>query len=393
MIRCSTLSWPTRASDSLTILLGDGRGAFAPASSISLDGGTAPRHVIDLDVDGDGVIDLVTANFAADTVSILTANGDGTFQPAQTLELAGGRGPSRVAVADLDSDGRVELVTANEATNDLTILSSHTDGTFRATRVWLGGAQLPTDVQATDVNADGKPDLVIVNRGSHDATVLIGLGNALFREPRRVLLNGAQSPTRVQVTDLNSDGSLDLLTANAGTDDIAVVWGNGDGTFQSVHERVISDGKSPQAAALADFDGDGHLDVATANIDSNDVTLLLGQGNGTFGGPTYLQLDQGSQPAAIAAADLDGDGFEDLVTANSNQHTAAVLFGVGDGTFSRPMNLYLGGALEPRDVVVADFNLDGHVDLVTANAGSDDTALLLGRGQRHFDPVVRLGHR
>ena len=149
---------------------------------------------------------------------------------------------------------------------------------------------------------------------------------------------------------MNHDGSLDLITANSAGNSISVLLGNGNGTFQAAITTGLGAGTQPMGLALGDFNSDGKLDVATANYGSNSVSILLGNGNGTFKSPTQVALAKGQsvQPLAIATADLNRDGTLDLVTANSGTNDMSVLLGKGNGTFSVYGSLRNGHRARPR---------------------------------------------
>jgi hypothetical protein len=161
--------------------------------------------------------------------------------------------------------------------------------------------------------------------------------------------------------------------------------GNGDGTFQT--QRTFPVGSFPYSVAVGDFNGDGHQDLAVANVDDNTVSVLLGNGDGGFGPPTSLPV--GSAPFSVAVGDFNGDGRLDLVVADSNPNgggLASVLLGNGDGTFQTQRTFPAGGG--PTSVVVGDFNGDGHQDLAVANAVDNTVSVLLGNGDGNFGPTT-----
>ena len=214
---------------------------------------------------------------------------------------------------------------------------------------------------------------------------------------RGTLLLGGQTPgtgistgpVYVAVGDMNNDGNMDLVTANSAGNSISVLLGNGNGTFQTAITTGLVGGIQPMGLALGDFNNDSKLDVATADYGSNDVAILLGNGNGTFQTPTLEALAPGLsvQPLAIASADVNKDGILDLVTANSGTNDVSVLLGNGDGTFSVYASYGTGsGATSPSNVALGDVNHDGNVDIVVANYGSGTAglAVLLGNGDGTF---------
>jgi VCBS repeat protein/FG-GAP repeat protein len=184
------------------------------------------------------------------------------------------------------------------------------------------------------------------------------------------------------IADLNGDGKLDLATANFNSNDISVLLGNGDGTFQPPVN--FSAGTAPVALAYADFNHDGKLDLATANNTSNDVSVLLGNGDGTF--QPAVSYPAGTAPLGIAAGDLNGDGIPDLVAANENSNNIAVLFGNGDGTFQPAVLLYMGGC--PAVPAISDFNLDGRPDIVVSDICANLVSVFTGNGNGTFQGPI-----
>jgi len=175
----------------------------------------------------------------------------------------------------------------------------------------------------------------------------------------------------VAVADLDGDGAPDLATANVASDDVSVLLGNGDGTFRD--QQRFAAGNGPYSVAVADLDSDGTPDLATANSGSHDVSVVLGNGDGTF--RAQQRFAAGNGPYSVAVADLDADGAPDLATANYTSDDVSVLLGNGDGTFRAQQRFAAGNG--PYSVAVADLDSDGAPDLATANYGTDDVSVLL----------------
>jgi predicted dehydrogenase len=368
----------------VSVLLGNGNGTFQAATNISVGSGTYPASVAVADLNGDGKLDLVTANNgdSANTVSVLLGNGNGTFKAATNFAI--GTEPVGVAVADLNGDGHPDLIATNESSNTVSVLLGNGNGTFLAALNYSTGTGAYS-VAVADVNGDGRPDLVVANGGSNNVSVLLNTcpppGTGSFQAARNFATG--TGPYALAVADLNGDHHLDLVTANArSSGTVSVLLGNGNGTFQA--PQNFATGKGPDAVAVADVNGDGHPDLITANNSDNTVSVLLGNGNGTFQSAQNFATDTG--PVAVAVADVNADGHLDLVTANRGSNTVSVLLGNGDGTFQAAQNFAVGKY--PDSVAVADVNGDGHPDLVAANSfngsGGDTVSVLLGNGNGTF---------
>src|SRR6266699_918738 len=209
-----------------------------------------------------------------------------------------------------------------------------------------GSKNGPSGMAVGDFNGDGKLDLAVVNFGDWNIYVLLGNGDGTFQAARSVYFaSGGGFPWYVVTADFNGDGKLDLAVSNYGDNSFSVLLGNGDGTFQP--PRTLPIGTHPALVAVGDFNGDGKPDLAVADYGcpldctsspSNTVTVLLGNGNGTFlPGPS---LTVGNGPAGVAVGDFNGDGKPDLVITNHHGNTVTVLLGNGDGTF-QPAQTFL----------------------------------------------------
>lgn len=356
--------------------------SFSPAVSYPVSG--SPQAVVTGDFNGDGRLDLAVANSSSNSVSILRGNANGTFQPAQNF--ATGAVPRSLAVGDFNKDGKLDLVTANAGAYEVSVLSGNGDGTFRApTNIEIGLRQL--SVAVGDFNSDGTLDLAVASTvlysgynasypGAVEYDVLLGHGDGSFGAPSRNKISFGDSiyTAAVTVADFNNDGKLDFAMALATqfSQNVTVALGTGAGALGPATSFTV--GYAPEAVAAGDVNGDGKVDLVTANLSGDSVSVLLGSGTGSFG--AAQDYDAGSQPRSVAMADFDGDGKIDLVSANAVGVT--VLLGNGTGSFKGPVSVAAGSY--PFGVAVGDFNGDGRRDVVSANANSNNVSVLLNDG-------------
>jgi hypothetical protein len=347
---------------------------------------TAPKAMVSADFNGDGQPDLAVVNTGGYNVSILLGNGDGTFQTAVGYGV--GLSPNSIAVADFNHDGKLDLAVGNSGcpypggvcgSGSVTILLGNGDGTFQTPLVFsVGTSIIVNSLAAGNFNGDGNVDLAVGIRNSQGGAIAIylGQGDGTFQAGAvyRIGPQGSQPPQAILVADFNGDGKADLAVADGSeSNNVSILLGNGDGTFQGPVQYTA--GTSPYALLAADFNGDGKLDLAVANADAgtNSVSILFGNGDGTF--QAHVDYPTGVGPHSLALGDFNGDGKPDLIAADAVSSTLSVLFGNGDGTF-QPSQDFLVGA-SPASILAGDFNSDGQLDLVVANFGSNTVSVLL----------------
>ncbi len=317
---------PNGSAGSVSMLLNQGNGTFAP--KVDYLAGVQPASVAVADVDGDGKTDLVTAN--GNKVNVLLNKGDGTFAApiSYAADSSGFSSVHLVQAADLNGDGKPDLVTLRSI-NDLSsanVLLNKGDGTFAAPVSYAAGWS-PYGVAAADLDGDGKPDLAVANFGNNDpsnssVSVLFNLGNGTFAAPINYV--AVVNPTSIVASDLNGDGKPDLAVLNGasmGIKKVSVLFNLGNGTFAAAVNYPV--GYVPKQIVAADLNGDSKPDLAIVNTDTDDVSVLVNLGNGTFA--PRVDHAVGDAPFGIAAADLDGDGRTDLATADGNGNTVTLL--------------------------------------------------------------------
>jgi hypothetical protein len=355
------------------VMLGKGDGTFVEGATFL--GTYYVRSLAIADINGDGRPDVA---IAIDHVSVQLQAADGTFDPGLP-QYPTGAGATSVALGDLNGDGKLDVVTANTAS--VSVLLGKGGGSFAGKVDYAVGGK-PAVLLLGDVNSDGKPDIVTDVPGG----VLLAKGDGTFtaKSDDGTGIGG----TSMALGDLNGDGKLDVATVTymgytnyAGT--VSVRLGNGDGSFAAATGYRV--GVDPDSAALGDVNGDGKLDIVVANQGGDgyqSISLLLGQGDGTFGTDQRLSSEYG--PRWIALADLNGDGKLDIFTRDEVA-SPSVYLGNGDGTFATRLSstfdaVYLAA--------LADVDGDGKVDVVAA-AGS---TIEVQFGQGDGNPGLKIAY-
>ena len=253
-----------------------------------------------------------------------------------------GNGAQFIASGDFNGDGFPDLAVSNGADSTVSVLLGNGDGTFTAPQAFPAGiGSFTAGITVGDFNGDGLLDIAVVDALNNNVDVLLGNGDGTFQPPQMYLAvpNGC-CPLVIAVGDFNGDGAADLVvtsTFNFGT--VVVLLNNGNGAFAA--QQPSSTGIGPEALVVGDFNHDGFLDVAVANLMSNSVSVLLGNGDGSF--QPQQQYNVGMVPDGITAGDFDGNGSLDLAVSNSGDKTVSVLLGNGNGTFQTQQTYPVGG--------------------------------------------------
>lgn len=352
----------------------DAQVSFAPAANYTV--GRSPYSVVAADVNGNGKIDLISANMTDGTLSILTNGTDEIFGSNATLNVGSGSwsGAKSVAAADINGDGAMDLICANIggysnsvfiSGNTLSVFTNNGSGDFGSNATLNVGSQ-PFCVITADVNGDGKPDLICANNTGNSLMVLTNNGTGGF-----VLsaLMSASSPISVVAADINGDGKPDLIYVNRSS--VVVFTNKGSGTF--AFASSFSSGNGPIDVTAADVNGDGKVDLITADYDGNTLTVLTNDGSGNFARSATVPV--GNNPYSVVAANVNGTGKPDLICANINSGSLTVLTNDGSGGFLLAATLTVGSA--PITVVAADVNGDGKPDLICANYGDGTLSVLI----------------
>ncbi|MCX8155823.1 MAG: lamin tail domain-containing protein [Verrucomicrobiae bacterium] len=342
--------------------------------------GAQPVAVVTGDFNRDSKLDAACANAAGNSISLLFGNGQGGL--AAPVELPIGGVVTHLATGDFNRDSRLDLVVAGGRDNRISLLIGGGDGTFASPFHVPSGSNV-TAVAVTDLDKDGKPDVLCTHFDDNTLGIHFGNGVGWIRNSTSIPV-GTQ-PLALLADDFNADTRPDIAVAEYGQGTIRILLGAGNGGFLSQHTYIT--GTGPRAMAAGDFNGDGRRDLAVAHSDGL-LVVLRNVGLGLFAATNQVWL--GGSPAGLLAADINRDGLLDLVVSDEADSSLKVLLGLGDGTFQNYYQdqgafYWLQGL--PGGLALGDFNKDTFADVVVAQWGSDEVAVLLNNYQPRVLPM------
>ena len=356
----------------------------------------AVRSIAVADFDVDGKTDLIALNGGnSGTFNLLLGDGTGAF-PTRGAYAQKGRAPNAIAAGDFNNDGRPDVVIANgiSVQGDASVFLNndlHFDQAIPVNWTSPGTIVNTTSVAVADFNSDGKLDLVATNIEFHGVSVALGDGTGHFTN-RKGFNTGGTFPQHVVARDFNGDGKPDVAVANSGSGggNVGILLGDGAGSFGT--PTAYAAGVSPLFIAAGDFNSDNKADLAVvSNGTASNVAILLGDGAGAFGAPANYSTG-GRSPYSIAAADFNGDGKTDLAVANQQSANVGLLNGDGAGNFQLTA-AYDTGAGNPNVVVAPDLNGDAKPDLVLGHQFSRRVAVLLNNcGAPESTPTLNINN-
>ncbi len=372
----------TSIFDKVYVALADGSGGFEAATEHAV--GSQPLAVTVADVDLDGRLDIVTTNSQSASVSVLLAQVGGGFSAA--VNYAVGPMPYSLKIADINGDSFPDIVTVNENDNSVSVLSGLLIGGFAPAVEYETGAN-PRDLDLLDINRDGLLDIVTANHESADVSIILAKASGGFSPPISLPVGFQYAVKKIATASLNGDNTADIIVAHnyqssSEWSSIGVLLSQND-ELPRAHARYQT-GEEPTSVKVADVNGDSNNDVVVANSFSDTVSVYLGRSDGSLDDPVYYNTLHG-RPRSVAIADVNLDGLIDIITANGREDSVSVLLGESTGGFLSASTYAVDDG--PISVVTGDVNNDGKPDIITSNLDDNSVSVLYGKGSAGFETV------
>ena len=297
--------------------------------------------------------------------------------------------PRSLAVAHFNNDTWLDIVVVNRAIPSISVYLASDDGTFTKPNIYPTGPHSdPYMVVAGHLNYDQFLDIVIANFDTNNIEIFQGNGQGSFVS-QLILSTNSSHPIYIHLVDLNNDTLIDIVTANYGTNSICIFYGDRDGHFSHSIVYGLDYDSLPYSIISGDFNNDNHLDLVITNYGTNNIQILLANGNTSFSHHKIFSTGIQSHPHAIVLGYFNNDILLDIAVANSGTNSVGVFLGMGNGTFTSQTSYFLGDA-SPQSIGIHDFNKDNRVDIVVTGKGSGNIAVLLGHGNGTFSAATTI---
>lgn len=342
----------------------------------TLSGLASSRAIAYGDIDGDGDIDLAIANLAGNSVAMLLNDGLGGFTAQSPINIGAATGPVFVQLVDLNGDGSLDLTTANNASGSISVCLNNGSGTFGSPTAYAGAltTSSPLGSALGDLDGDGDLDLLLTDTSVNSISIFFNDGTGNFGAAT-VMVTGS-SPRSMALGDIDNDGDLDL--SYVFTNNVAVCFNNGSGSFT---QTAYSVGSSAKTVVMGDYDKDGDLDLAVSrnNTNPSTITILSNSGNGVCSVLTPFNV--GNNLDLFSTADVDGDDDLDLVMPNLSGNDVSVYLNDGSASFTLGTTLTIGAGNSPRGAAVVDLDLDGDLDIALPNFTSGNISTFFNQAR------------
>ena len=355
---------------SVSVLINNGDGSFKEKVDYVINANPRSLFLADIGEDTNRDIDIITANYQDDTVTILTNNGVGTF--TIKINYTVGKGPYSIFLGDVgeDKNNDLDIITANTDENKISILENNGNGTFTGKKTYRVGNE-PKGIFLADLDRNGYKDIITNNWADYTVSILINNGNSTFK--KNVTYSVGGGPRSIFISDLDGDDDEDIITANQFNDNVSVLFNNGNGIFATRVDYSV--GARPLSVYAADIDKDEDIDIVTTNLLSNTISILTNKGDGTF--LPKLDRSVGDGPYSVFLTDIgeDPDNDMNIITANNKADTVTILISNDPPTIS----------LQEPDGVDDTVEINSSYKIIWTDYDTDDNAIITLKYIRYND--------
>ncbi|CAF0955106.1 unnamed protein product [Adineta ricciae] len=372
-------------TSTITILTGNGDATFNNSLSYSTGKKSNPCSITIGDFNQDQQLDLAIVNSGTSTMGIVFGYNNGTFSDQVTYSTGLNSRPSFIASGDFNSDNRTDLAVVNSQANNVMIFEQTANKTMAPiTTHWIEYGSQPSSFVIVDYDQDDRPDAILANTGGNNILLLSQYASNPVVNLATYLIQTAAYPIFVATRDFNKDGQLDIVVLNQATSTIGILFGQGNGTFTNLTLYSVGNTSQPYFLAIGDVNNDQQLDLVVVLTSISEILILLGNADGTFRYGNQYSTGNNSTPYSIVLVDLNNDTFLDIIVGNVVANNIAIFLGNNDGTFADYTTYSIQSGSNFISVSTGDVNHDNVIDIVTANFGSNSFCVLLGYGNGSF---------
>ena len=374
-------------TNSISLLSNYSDGNFLDISMLSTGIDSHPQSLTIADFNGDKTLDMAVANAWTDEINVFVGFNNGSFDTKLTYS------PSSIVSVDINNDSHIDIIVANEGTNNIEIFLSFNYLKFSYNYIYIPGLlPQPYAVIADHFNNDTFVDLAVINHNVKVFLIYLGYGNGSFANPISNLLKKEFSGAiALAAGDFNNDSYTDIVIAND-KHSISIFLGLGNGTFRFLDSYAPTTDFNATSVAVADMNHDGYLDIVATDPTGRKVYLFEGNGNGSFTNQILYSISKESYLTCVAIADMDNDSHPDIIFTDSSTNDVSILFGYGNGSFTNVETLFTDDNSEPISIAIDDLDNDHILDIVVANQGSSSISIFYGLGNRKFSSDLFILH-
>ena len=372
-------------TDNIGIFLGHPDGNFTAQTTYSTSSGSKPYSVAANDFNNDGHFDIVVVNSGKNNIGIFLGYGSGNFTSQTTYSIFPGTNPHSIIIGDFNQDYQLDVAVSNHDTNNISVLIGYNDGSFAVPTMHSTGVDSgPFGMTAGDFDNNNQSDIAVVNSGTNNIFVLMGYSVIQSQTPTTYSTGDASHPYLIAIADFDNDTQLDLAVLNYGTNNVGIFLGYGNGSFQEQMTFSTGDNSLPYAIVVSDIDNDNYLDIVVGNPNIQSLGLLYGYGDGTF--DTVVQYPTGdlSYPRWVIVNDFNSDGYPDIGFADYGTDNMGIILGYGNRMFGNLTTYPIGDNTSPSALAAGDFNNDRRLDIALSTYSTNTLVIFLGSDDGTF---------